>query len=273
MPELPEVETIRHGIAARIGIRIASVEVRRADIIAGLPESTTESHHALLAGNTIRSLLRRGKQLAIESASGRIVLVQLGMSGQLCTQTAGAPLSSHTHVVWTFEDGKRMTFRDPRRFGGITLLESREALEAHWSSLGPDALEIGHEALAQTCRHTRRTVKAVLLDQRVLAGVGNIYADESLFLAGVRPRRSAHKLTHAELERLAAAIRSVLDEAVKARGSTLRDYVNAEGEPGQAQANHRVYGRAGEPCLKCGTTLRKVLVAQRTTVFCPGCQR
>jgi formamidopyrimidine-DNA glycosylase len=107
----------------------------------------------------------------------------------------------------------------------------------------------------------------------VLAGVGNIYADESLFLAGVRPRCSAHKLTHAKLERLAAAIRSVLDEAVKAKGSTLRDYVNAEGEPGQAQANHRVYGRAEEPCLKCGTTLRKVLVAQRTTVFCPGCQR
>lgn len=272
MPELPEVETIRRGIVERIGVRITSVDVRRSDVVVGLRGSHAETKRALLDGTEIHALHRRGKQLAMEAASGRVVLVQLGMSGQLCTHSEDARLAPHTHVVWTFADGKRMTFRDPRRFGGLTILESKAALDAHWADLGPDALDVDAPTLVRACKGTRRAAKAVLLDQQVLAGVGNIYADESLFLAGIRPRRSARTLTRHKLELLASSVRSVLAEAVTAQGSTLRDYRKADGLPGEAQSKHRVYGRGGKPCFTCGTKLRRLQVAQRTTVYCPVCQ-
>lgn len=273
MPELPEVETIRRGIASRIGVPVTSVDVRRADVIAGLPPKSEDAERALLAGSAVARLHRRGKQLALEGTCGRVVLVQLGMSGQLCSQRDEGQFQSHTHVVWRFRDGKRMIFRDPRRFGGLTLLDSVASLESHWSDLGPDALEIDAKHLVEACQGSRRTIKAVLLDQRVLAGVGNIYADEALFLAGMRPSRSAHRFSKVDLGELAPAVRAVLAEGVKARGSTLRDYVDADGARGGAQNGHRVYGRGGKPCVQCGTTLRKASVAQRTTVYCPVCQR
>lgn len=272
MPELPEVETIRRGLVPLIGIVIESVEIRRGDVIDGLAGSRDDHQRSLLAGTAIVGLHRHGKQLAIEGRSGRVTLVQLGMSGQLLVEQSGAAIAAHTHVVWKLADGRRLTFRDPRRFGGITLFGSLKTLTERWATLGPDALGITEAELREACAETRRSIKAVLLDQHAIAGVGNIYADESLFLAGVRPTRRAHRLTANQLDRLSHSIREVLEAGVKGGGSTLRDYFGVDGRSGSAQESHRVYGRGGLPCLQCRGMLRKLVMTQRTTVYCPSCQ-
>ncbi len=272
MPELPEVETIRRGLVPLIGTTIESVEIRRSDVINGLIGSRHSHQKGLLAGTAIVGLHRHGKQLAIEGKLGRVVLVQLGMSGQLLVEQIGAAMTAHSHVVWNLADGRRLTFRDPRRFGGITLHDSLKSLREAWANLGPDALEITEAQLRKACTGTRRSIKAVLLDQNAIAGVGNIYADESLFRSGVRPTRRAHRLNERQFLQLADAIREVLNAGVEGGGSTLRDYVGVDGRSGSAQESHRVYGRGGLPCVQCGGALRKTVVTQRTTVYCPGCQ-
>lgn len=270
MPELPEVETIRQGLVPMIGSAVESVEIRRRDVIDGLAERGDE--RALLAGATIVALHRHGKQLAIEGDTGRAVVVHLGMSGQLRVELEGAILAPHTHVVWRLSNGNRLTFRDPRRFGGITLCHSLEALRQRWSALGPDAIEITEGGLRAACKGTRRSIKAVLLDQAAVAGIGNIYADEALFLAHVRPTRTARRVNQEQLDSLARSIREILTMAIERGGSTLRDYVRADGRAGSAQDLHRVYGRGGLPCVRCGGDLRKTVIVQRTTVYCPRCQ-
>lgn len=272
MPELPEVETIRRGLLPLIGTTIRRVEIRRRDVITGLAEADHEDQRRLLSGTPIVNLHRHGKQLAIEGGAGLVVLVQLGMSGQLLLEPADAPILAHTHVIWMLATGSRLSFRDPRRFGGITLVDSLAALRTRWDALGPDALEISEVALRKACSGTRRSIKAVLLDQNAIAGVGNIYADESLFQAGVRPTRAAHRLSAEQRSQLASSIRMVLQAGVVGGGSTLRDYVGVDGQPGSAQDSHLVYGRGGMPCLRCGTDLRRLVVTQRTTVYCPRCQ-
>jgi formamidopyrimidine-DNA glycosylase len=274
VPELPEVETVRRSLAAMIGRRIVAARLFRADMC-----TTASGRRArpadLLAGEVVRELMRRGKQLAIIAQSGRVLVVHLGMSGQLRLLKPGskAQKTNHIHAVWSLDDGSRLTFRDPRRFGGLWTLESRAALEERWSGLGPDALTMSPRDLAVAAAGSRRVIKALLLDQTALAGVGNIYADEALFAAGVRPSRRADRVKPEECERLTRAIRRVLALAVEARGSTLRDYVAADGRAGQAQLRHAVYGRGGFACVNCGTVLRSVSLAQRTTVFCIRCQR
>lgn len=269
MPELPEVEHVRRTLVPHlVGQRLTGVTVRRATVVAG-----PATERALLVGSTIAGIERHGKQLAMLGDSGRVVVVQLGMSGQvLCDAESRPELPTHVHIVWRTSRGASILFRDPRRFGGITPLESREALLARWSSLGPDALAINPGALAAGLRGSRRAVKAALLDQSVLAGVGNIYADEACFRAGIRPRRSAHRLNVCEVERLAEAVGAVLRAAVSAGGSTLRDYLDADGKPGEYRREHSVYGRGGEACRVCATRLRTGTIAQRTTVWCPRCQ-
>lgn len=243
---------------------------------------------ALLAGATIDALDRRGKQLAIGSTDGREarwLTVQLGMTGQLLLERASDSTltrSPHDHVEWSLvlRDGHaaRLVFRDPRRFGCVRAWDSRATLDEHWGrELGPDALETSDDELAEhlwaVLKRSHRPIKAALLDQSVLAGVGNIYADEALFEACVKPRRRTDRLTREELARLAVALRRVLACAVEAGGSTLRDYVRPDGEPGSYQLRHAVYGRGGEACTRCGTRLKAAIVAQRTSVWCGGCQR
>lgn len=277
MPELPEVERVRRTLAPHLlGRVVARVDLHRPAFVLGPPAART--HAALLAGDGLIELRRLGKSLGLIGQSGRAVHLHLGMTGQFLVRDAVTDLAAidHVHVAWHLQGGGHrdavVAFRDPRRFGEVRPFATVAELEAHWARLGPDALTIDSGALAACLRPGRRAIKAALLDQAVLAGVGNIYADEALFLARLSPRRHAGRLTGAEVARLAEAIRTVLHEAIEAGGSTLRDFVDADGAAGSYRAAHRVYGRGGQPCVNCGRLLRSALIAQRTTVWCPRCQ-
>ena len=270
MPELPEVESVRRSLLPYLlGRSVVQSILHRADIVEG-----DTSPAALLQGHLITALQRRGKLLSFHT-SGRVLAIHLGMSGQLLVLAEGAAPknATHLHAEWRLDSGERLIFRDPRRFGGI----STHATEADFQSqrlqaLGPDALTIDTTHLAQSLRKAKRPIKAALLDQGVLAGVGNIYADESLFLAAINPARPCTRLNDQDFTRLASAIRDVLTRAIASGGSTLRDYVNASGDQGSYTLEHSVYGRTGQTCLRCATPLKTRLIAQRTTVWCPTCQ-
>jgi formamidopyrimidine-DNA glycosylase len=290
MPELPEVECLRRSLEPHlIGRTISSATLRRQDICEVFTESRPRraTPADLLQGLTISELHRRGKQLAILSQQGPLLVVHLGMTGQLlfspsppgggpgwARRKSSASKQTHVHALWTLaKDAGQLLFRDPRRFGGLWTFPSLDALTAtRWSTLGPDALSVTASQLTEALKGSRRAVKAALLDQAVLAGVGNIYADESLFLAGIHPRRLASALKPTQIDALASAIREVLARSISTGGSTLRDYRDANGQAGTSQLNHAVYGRAGQACLRCSTRLRHAQVAQRTTVWCPNCQ-
>lgn len=226
----------------------------------------------LLVGEVVDDILRRGKQLAIIARSGRCLVVQLGMSGTMNLIAARGTLDRHTHAIWSLDSGVCFCFRDPRRFGALRVFRSCDALEAHWAALGPDALTISGRALHDALTGSNRPIKAALLDQQVLAGVGNIYADESLHIARINPRFRGRRLSLLQADALAEAIRTVLSQAIAAGGSTLRDYTDADGRAGSYQSRHAVYGRAGLPCPTCSLVLSTALLAQRTTVWCSGCQ-
>ena len=273
MPELPEVETVRRTLEARIlGSRVERALVRRRDIIEG-----PASARALLEGDEIAALRRRGKQLAIVGSSGRVALVHLGMTGSMvvsdCEPAGDEP---HVHAVWRLRaPGKGlswMRFRDPRRFGGLWTLSGVPALDKRWARLGRDGLEVTGPDLSAALGASKRPIKAGLLDQEAVAGVGNIYADEALFLAGVNPLRKCRTLKDAEWGQLSDAIRGVLLASIQRGGTTLRDFVDGEGRGGGYQARRLVYGRKGEPCLSCGGRLVSRAVGGRTTVYCPTCQ-
>jgi formamidopyrimidine-DNA glycosylase len=274
MPELPEVETVRRSLAPRwIGRKTQSVTIHRVGILRNAPRR--DRSRALGCPGRVRDILRHGKQLAIVFDGGRVVQVHLGMTGQLFVLEPNQkpPQPNHIHVRWCLDNGSTVCFRDPRRFGGVWVFDSIDALrESRWDNLGPDALKItGHQLRANLGQSTR-AIKACLLDQGVLAGVGNIYADEALYLAGINPHTPAQDLKRADVTRLAGTIRKALAAAVRARGSTLRDFLDAELRPGSQQTRFRVYSRAGEPCPGCGMTLIGSRIAQRTTTHCPKCQ-
>lgn len=300
MPELPEVETVRRTLLPRVvNSTVLAAKLLRRDVLiapgdpaGGFARQRTRPAAQparllpadLLERCTIRDVLRRGKQLAIlaQDAAGaeHALIIQLGMSGQLFLEDSGTPEPGHTahvHALWMLDarasGATRLVFRDPRRFGGLRILRSREALDEHWRQLGPDALVLTPSHLHACARGSARAIKALLMDQAAVAGIGNIYADEALFRARVRPSRPARRLKQAEAEALAAAVREVLREAVEARGSTLRDYRDADGREGDFQARHAVYGRGGMPCTRCRGRLRSAVLGQRTTVWCPSCQR
>lgn len=284
MPELPEVENVRLSLLPLIGRRVVHLTVNRWDVVNPDTRSGSRrgesrarpSPEALLKGGTLHELARCGKHLAVIAADGRAMDVQLGMSGQMLAAAAGSELGpkTHLHVIWTFDDGSSMGFRDPRRFGGIWPAENFETLRNdRWGPLGPDALTISAEALGEAFRSTKRTAKAVLMDQGAVAGLGNIYVAEALFRAGIRPTRPAGRVTALEVARLAEVIREILEAAIRSGGSTLRDYVNARGERGRFASRHLVYGRGGEPCTICGLPLHSKVLLQRATVWCRRCQR
>lgn len=280
LPELPEIETIRRTIGPLlVGRTLHVAAIGPHDMRArgegrgtGGSRSSWITPRELLDGARVDRLERRGKRLAILAGDGRALVIQLGMSGQLMTGDEAE--ATHRHVTWSV--GRRaadIVFRDPRRFGGVTPYRSHAAMLEAWDlELGPDGLTVTAEQLTHRLSG-KRAVKAALLDQAVVAGVGNIYADESLHLAGIDPRTRCSRLRPQRVAELAEAIRTILMRAVTHGGSTLRDYRAGNGARGNAQQLHAVYGRNGEPCMACGAALRGARLAGRATVWCARCQR
>jgi formamidopyrimidine-DNA glycosylase len=282
MPELPEVETVMRGLAARLaGRMIRSAELRRPDLRWAVPAGFA----ARLTGARVLGLERRGKYILIRLDGGDSVLLHLGMSGRMTiTRHAHArpPLPvPHEHLVLLTEDGWRIAFVDPRRFGSLDLVRSA-ASGAHklLAGLGPEPLgpDFTQASLSRALAGKRTPIKAALLDQGVVAGLGNIYVCEALHRAGISPRRLAASCTGARAARLVAAIRETLGDAIAAGGSSLRDYVQPSGELGYFQHAWRVYGRAGKPCAQCpgGTAcagISRIVQSGRSTFFCPRIQR
>ena len=268
MPELPEVETVANGVDVRVrGQRIVRVWTSGKPQTFKSPEAEIEE---VLAGSTIRRVRRVGKTIVMSldrEESRAEFLVHLGMTGRLLVSAAEVPLPPHTHAVLTLGDGREVRFVDPRRFGRLSVL--REA----YTGPGVEPLTISAEEFRGLFKGRKTPIKAALLNQSLLHGVGNIYADEALARAGVRPRRQAGRLTRVEFDRLHAALLEVLTRAIELGGSSVSDYVDADGVRGFFQLEHRVYGRGGEPCRVCGTTIKKIVVGGRGTHFCPKCQR
>ncbi|MGB9886640.1 MAG: bifunctional DNA-formamidopyrimidine glycosylase/DNA-(apurinic or apyrimidinic site) lyase [Moorellales bacterium] len=272
VPELPEVETIRRSLEPWVvGQEICRTEVYDAKTLVCLSPA---DFCRRLAGAEIKALHRRGKYLLFHLEPQAVLVAHLGMTGQLIWQPEFSGPSRHTRAVWALERGF-LVFEDLRRFGRIWLVPPEELAEIRGlANLGPEPLDGGlhAETLLSRVRGQRRPLKALLLDQRFLAGIGNIYADEILYRAGLDPRRPAASLTRQEAERLVASVREVLEEAVEHRGTSVRDYVDGRGNEGEHQNFLRVYGRAGKPCPQCGGAIDRAKIGGRGTHFCPRCQ-
>lgn len=279
MPELPEVETVCRGLARVLEGRVlARVETRRPDLRVPLPEAMAER----LTGRRVMALERRAKYILIRLDDGQVLIVHLGMSGRMLISAFAPPARPHDHVLFATDDGSFVVFNDARRFGLMTLAEAG-ALAVHplLAGLGPEPLEPGFTgpALAARLKGKATPIKAALLDQTVVAGLGNIYVSEALFRARLSPNRTAGSVQGARADRLVAAIRDVLEEAIAAGGSTLKDYVQATGELGYFQHRFAVYDREGQPCPGCDCDvaatggIRRIVQAGRSTYFCPRRQR
>lgn len=271
MPELPEVETTRRGLLPHlVGRRIRGVAVRNPNLRWPVPPDLARR----LKGEEIRDIRRRGKYLLIDCRKGHL-LVHLGMSGRLTLVPAGLAPRKHDHVDVVLDDGRMLRLTDPRRFGAMLWLESPADRHALLKDLGMEPLEAGFSgaALAARARGRRVAVKQFLMNGGIVTGVGNIYASESLFHAGIHPGRSAGRISRQRWERLAAAVRATLERALAAGGSTLRDFASAEGRAGRFQYRFSVYDREGKPCPACRTPIRALRQGQRSTFYCPACQR
>lgn len=273
MPELPEVETIKRSLAPRLlGKRIEDLEVLLPKAVKGIPP---EEARARLRGQVIGGLARRGKYLLLELAGGDRLAFHLRMTGQLLLRAAGSPREAHTHLIFALSGHAELRYADLRKFGGFHYLGPGSPPPKGLADLGPEPLGGGFTPayLAGLLAGRRGPLKGLLLDQRRIAGVGNIYADEILHRAGLAPTRPAASLGAPETERLFRAIRDVLAEGIAHRGTTMRNYVDGDGRPGEYQERLRVYGRAGGPCPDCGGEIRRLVVAGRGTYYCPACQR
>jgi len=269
MPELPEVETLRRGLMAIVGRRIAAVWVRERR----LRRPIARSFARVLTGRLVTGVRRRGKYLLFDLDDGSVWLVHFGMSGTLVLVPPETPIRTHTHVVVTLDDGRTLRFHDPRRFGLMRVGAAEDLAEI--GSLGVEPLDPKFSPcfLYRTARRQHRAVKSLLMDQRLVAGLGNIYANEILFAAGVRPGRRTSLLSRADAARIVAATGGVLAEAIAARGSSISDYRDARGEPGAFQDVFRVYERAGERCGRCGGVIQRRIIVGRSSFYCPRCQR
>jgi formamidopyrimidine-DNA glycosylase len=275
MPELPEVETVRRGLALKMtGRRIVHAELRRQDLRRPFPPMLART----LTGAAVGALARRGKYLLIELDDNGTLLLHLGMSGRITTGPAGVPHAPHDHVILTLDDGTVVRFNDARRFGLVDYMRrGEESAHKLLAGMGPEPLEPGFDGdYLETALAGKMTpIKAALLDQRIVAGLGNIYVCEALYRAGLSPRRLAGTVAGARADRLVASIRSVLTEAIEAGGSSLRDYVQADGELGYFQHRWAVYGREGEPCpgCTCAEGVRRIVQSGRSTFYCAKKQR
>ncbi|MGE0873292.1 MAG: bifunctional DNA-formamidopyrimidine glycosylase/DNA-(apurinic or apyrimidinic site) lyase [Burkholderiales bacterium] len=269
MPELPEVEVTRLGIAGQlVGHRISTVVVREPRL--RWPVSAEVS---TLAGRTVRAIERRGKYLLLDCGDGHLI-VHLGMSGSLRVVGTDVPPGPHDRVDIAF-GGRVLRLRDPRRFGAVLWAAGNPLLHPLLAHLGVEPLSDAFDGdrLHAITRKHRSAIKVMLMDAKEIVGIGNIYASESLFRARIRPTTSARRLSLERCERLAREIRQTLRAAIRAGGSSLRDYVGTQGEPGYFQQRYGVYGRDGQPCRVCGTAIRRIVQGQRSTFYCPRCQR
>ncbi len=278
MPELPEVETVARGLQISVaGRRIVSVTLRKTDFMDDPSAIERE-----LPGRQIARVERFGKFMLLQlvrdraagepEASSQALLVHLGMTGNLAPHFAEQPLDKHTHATFVLDDGRELRYTDARRFGRMAYLAG-ETLAAELLRFGADPLEVTAEEFAKRIGDSRARIKALLLDQTVLRGVGNIYADESLWSAGIHPAKSGAKLRPKELQRLRRALQKILRKAIQMRGSSISDFVDAEGQPGDYQQHHRAYGREGKKCFRCGRAINRIIVAGRSSYFCPVCQQ
>jgi formamidopyrimidine-DNA glycosylase len=275
MPELPEVETVARGLAVRLeGRRIAKAETRRGDLRWPFPKGFAQR----LTGRRVDKVRRRAKYIVAELDDGNALLAHLGMSGRmLLSKGRPAELEPHDHVILETDDGWCLRFNDARRFGMMDLVPLAK-LEEHklLRAVGPEPLgnAFSGPVLAAALKGKKTSIKAAILDQTVVAGVGNIYASEALFRARISPKRLAYTVQGERAEKLAAGIKSVLEDAIAAGGSSLRDYVQADGELGYFQHQWRVYDKEGQPCPEgCGGTIRRIVQGGRSTFYCPKCQR
>jgi formamidopyrimidine-DNA glycosylase len=265
MPELPEVETITRALAPRItGRRILAAEFRCLRVLRG---GDPDKMAAAIAGKKILAVRRAGKFILIPLQGGQYLTVHLGMTGKLLV--GGTP-ARHTHAIFTLDRGGVLLYDDQRQFGRIQLTDS---MPARVEKLGPEPLEVTFEEFFRRTRGRKTRIKALLLNQDFVRGIGNIYADEALFRARIHPLAIAGRLRQQRLRRLHASVREVLAEAIEGGGSSISDYVDPDGRKGWFQLQHRVYQRTGEPCTVCGTPIRRVLVAQRSSHYCPRCQK
>lgn len=271
MPELPEVETVvrdlRPELTGRrvVGVSRSPTQMRRAQKL---------NWGQKLFGLTWKGVTRRGKWIVHQMTDGSHLLIHLGMTGQLQVHKPGQWQADHMHLEIDLDDGRILQFRDIRRFGAVRFLETRESLEGYFESegLGPEPFGVDPEYWATRYQESQRNLKALLLDQGIVVGVGNIYADEALFRSRLDPTLRGCDLTAAQAETLRKTVEEVLKEAISQRGSTIRDYVGGSGLEGGFQMKLRVYAREGEPCLKCKTPIERIELAGRSTHFCPKCQ-
>jgi formamidopyrimidine-DNA glycosylase len=281
MPELPEVETVARGLRrAILGRRIVSVTLGKTDFI---DDPVALEEH--LPGRQIEAVERFGKfmLLRLSAAAGgdrlarngnaapASLLVHLGMTGQIAPIPASQPRAKHTHVRLLLDDGRELRYTDARRFGRIAYL-TEAPLAEELLGFGADPLEVSNEEFASRIRGRRARIKALLLDQSVLRGVGNIYADESLWKAKIHPARLGGQLSKKQAGTLRRVLQEILRKAIVMRGSSISDFLDAEGEPGEYQRHHRAYGREGKTCYRCKTSIRRAIVAGRSSYFCPKCQ-
>jgi formamidopyrimidine-DNA glycosylase len=293
MPELPEVETVVRGLQKSVlGRKILSVWIGKSDFIDNPAEFSRLSGQKIAAierfGKFMLLRLTNGEESAAaetetvvavaESAASRerkayaaSLLVHLGMTGQIAPSAADIPLEKHTHVSLTLDDGRELRYTDARRFGRMAYLTA-DLLAKEIAGAGADPLEVSAAEFAERVRSRNARIKALLLDQSVFRGVGNIYADESLWRAKIHPARVGAKLSVKEVETLRRVLQEILNRAIVLRGSSISDFLDANGEPGEYQRHHRAYGREGKPCYRCRTPIRRVIVAGRSSYFCPKCQ-
>ena len=282
MPELPEVETVARGLRRTIvGRRILSVRLGKTDFI---DDPVALEQH--LPGRQIQAVERYGKFMLLRlspvigaaapvangDAASAALLVHLGMTGQIAPTPAGQPYEKHTHASFLFDDDRELRYTDARRFGRLAYL-SAELLAEELRAFGADPLEISAQEFVKQTRSRSARIKALLLDQSFLRGVGNIYADESLWRAKIHPARLGTSLKKDQASTLWRVLREILEKAILMRGSSISDFLDAEGRPGEYQRHHRVYGREGEGCYRCGALIRRVIVAGRSSYFCPTCQQ
>jgi len=271
VPELPEVETTLRGIEPHVsGASVVEVIVRRRDLRQAVSEDMSE-----IQGRRVTGVKRRSKYLLLAISDGSSLLIHLGMSGSLRVVYPGAPWKTHDHIGITLNNKMQLRFHDPRRFGLVLRLKGNPLEHPLLENLGPEPLggEFTATYLHAACAKRSAAIKLVVMDAKVVVGVGNIYAAEALFRAGIRPQTPARRVAKVRLIRLVAAIRAVLAEAIEQGGTTLRDFLHSDGKPGYFGQRLFVYGRKGEPCRVCGTPIRHEVIGQRSTYWCPRCQK
>ena len=267
MPELPEVETIKNGLLCLKGQTISQIIIKSPHCLRPHPDRFSQ-----FRPRQVKNITRRGKLLIFVLERNLFLIFHLKMTGKLFLNPP-SPYPKHTHLIFKFAQGQTLIFQDTRKFGFVCLFTSQELKTwPFWKDLGKDPLRIAWEDFKKLFT-SQAQVKSLLLNQKILAGIGNIYADESLFLAGIHPQTKANQIPAAKLKKLYTALQKVLQKAIQLGGSSFRDYVDSLGQKGKFQEQFWVYGRYGKPCLQCQTTLEKIKVCGRTSTICPQCQR